>query len=330
MKQQPKTATTESELHVILGAGQIGSRLSERLLAKGHRVRVIQRGPGSGVRPAKLEHVRGDMTDRGFAAEATAGAAVIYDCMNPAYHQWPELLLKLGGAGVYAATASGAKLIALDCLYMYGKPSGPMNEDHPLEPCSKKGELRVQLGELRLSAAKRGDLRLAIGRASDFFGPNLPYSCWNERFFQRLFAGKAGECLADPDMPHSYTFVDDIAKALVTLGEEEAALGKVWHLPTPPAESTRLLTQRLGRALGLEADVARLPRWVLHIIGLFSPFMREAKEMTYEWEVPFVIDDARFRKTFGYGATPIDEAVATTASWALSRFSSRSTASVAT
>lgn len=306
-------------LHVVLGAGQIGARLTAHLLAKGHRVRVVQRSARAASSP-DVEHVSGDMTDLSFAESATRGAAVVYDCMNPPYHAWPELLLAIGKGGLHGATKAGAKLVALDCLYMYGRPRGPMNEDAPLAPCSRKGELRVALGELRLEASTCGDLRLAIGRASDFFGPDLPYSCWGDRFFQRLHAGKAGECMGDPDMPHSYTFADDVARALATLGEREEADGKVWHLPTPPAESTRALTKRLGRALGLDADVARVPRWVLQVAGLFSPFLREVKEMTYEWEVPFIIDDARFRATFGYGATPIDEAVATTASWAKAKF----------
>ncbi|MCE9575234.1 MAG: NAD-dependent epimerase/dehydratase family protein [Deltaproteobacteria bacterium] len=308
---------TPQELHVVLGAGQIGARLARVLVARGHRVRVVQR---TAAPPAPgTEHLAGDLTDLGFAAAAGRGARVVYDCMNPPYHAWSRELLALGRGSLHAATTAGAKLVALDCLYMYGRPTGPMAEDAPRAPCSRKGALRVELEALRLEAHRRGDAPVAIGRASDFFGPALPFSGWSERFFQRIFAGKPGECMGDPDQPHSYTFVDDIARALATLGARPEGVG-VWHLPTAPAESTRAITRRLGAALGLRAEVARVPRWMLRATGVFSPFMREVVEMTYQWEAPFVIDDRRYVATFGEQATSLDDAVAVTAAWAAARF----------
>ncbi len=307
-------------LHVVLGAGQIGSRLAELLLARGHRVRLVKRGAPGAARP-NLEWARGDLMDLAFAAEATRGAAVVYDCMNPAYHMWPTQLLPMARGALHGATRAGARLVALDCLYMYGRPDGPMSEDTPMRPCSKKGQLRVELAKLRLDADQRGDVRVAIGRASDFFGADLQYSAWSDRFYQRVLAGKAAECTGDPDQPHSYTYVEDVARALATLGEREEALGAVWHLPTPPAESTRALTERLGRALGLpQIAVKRVPKFVLRVGGLFQPALGELAEMTYQWEMPYVVDDSRFRRVFEQAPTPIDVAVAEVAAWARKRY----------
>lgn len=248
--------------------------------------------------------------------------------LDPQYHQWPRLLLALGRGSLHGATRAGARLVALDCLYALGAPDAPMREDTLHAPRSKKGELRVALEQLRTDAARRGDLSLAIGRASDFFGPELAYSAWSERFFTRIYAGKAAECMGDPDVPHAYNFADDVARALVTLGEDPRALGvhgrdgfsSIWHLPTAPAESTRQLAARVGRALNLEARVARVPRWLIKTAALFSPFMRELAEMTYQWDVPFLVDDSRFVTTFGQPATPLAESAAVTAAWAAQRF----------
>ncbi len=308
-----------SQLHVVLGAGQIGGRVAARLVAQGQRVRQVHTGRAAVSRPG-VEVMAGDITDLEFAEAATRGAAVVYDCMNPPYHKWPELLLKIGRGSLHGATRAGARLVALDCLYMYGRPEGAMREDSPLRPCSRKGALRVALAELRLAAHRRGDVAVAIGRASDFFGVDLPYSAWSDRFYRRVLAGKPAECMGDPDMLHAYTYVEDIADALVVLGARDEAVGRVWHLPTVAAESTRALTRRLGAALGRDAKVTRVPRWLLRGLGLFSPFMREMVEMTYQWEVPYVIDDAAFRATFGVTPTPVERQVERTAAWARERY----------
>lgn len=306
---------TSAPLHVVLGAGQIGTRLVELLRARGLRVRQVRRTAAA----ADPDLVTGDITDLDFARRATAGAAVVYDCMNPAYHRWPQELLPIARGALHGAAHAGARLVALDCLYMYGRPTGPLREDTPLRPCSKKGELRVRLAEMRLAADRRGDVPVAIARASDFFGADLPYSVWNPRFFARIFAGRPGEVFGDPDLPHAYTSADDVARALLTLGASDGGFGQIWHIPTPPAESTRALATRLGRALGLDVTVKSVPRWLVRALGLASPMLREMVEMLYQWEVPFVVDDSKFRAAFGWGATPIDDAVARTAAWARAR-----------
>ena len=307
-------------MHVVFGAGQIGTRLSHQLLARGYRVRVVQRSKPTVVRP-DVEHLSGDVTDLGFAAEAGGGASVIYDCLNPQYHQWPTLLLPIARGSLHAAATNRARLVALDCLYAYGKPSGPMNEQMPLLPVSKKGELRRQLRELRHEAHRRGDAQVAVGIASDFFGQNLQLSGFGDRFFHRLLAGKTVECLGNPDQPHSYTWADDVASALITLGERAEAPGQVWHLPTEKAQTTRELVTRLGIALGLpDAKVAKISPVILKVAGLFSNLLREASEMAYQWEQPYVIDDTHFRRTFGQGSTPIQQQVEAVARWAKAHY----------
>jgi hypothetical protein len=96
---------------------------------------------------------------------------------------------------------------------------------------------------------------------------------------------------------------------LVTLGEHPKALGQIWHLPTSASESTRALVERVGNAVGERARLTAVPQWVFHVAGVFMPMMREAAEMTYQWKVPYVLDDSRFRKAFGVSATPVEVAV---------------------
>jgi nucleoside-diphosphate-sugar epimerase len=316
---------TESELHVVLGAGQIGTRLAEVLLARGHRVRIVRKSASLSASPrVGLEWAIGDVTDPAFAARAGHGATAVYDCMNPGYTEWSARLLPLGLGAIGIARVAAARLVALDCLYMYGRPAKAIDETTPMNPCSRKGELRVKLALARLSAHAKGDVRVAIGRASDFFGTDLPYSMFSDRFYQRVLAGKKGECTGDPNMPHSYTYAPDVAKALATLGDTgnaATAMGGVWLLPTVPAGSTQALGQRLGQAMGVRVEFAAVPKIALKALGLFVPVIREVAEMAYQWEVPYTIDDSRFRGAFGTGPTPIDTQVRDTAAWARARYS---------
>jgi nucleoside-diphosphate-sugar epimerase len=303
---KPNHQTTTQ--HVILGGGQIGDRLADQLAARGEQVRVVQRTARTDAR-SNVERVSGDITDPAFRSRALRGASVVYDCMNPLYYQWPEFLLPLGAAVVQGAADAGARLVALDCLYMFGAPNGPLREDSPRRPCSKKGELRLQLEALRMDADKRGDVPVSIGRASDFFGPDLPNSLFGSRFWQRLFAGQTLECPGDPDMPHSFNYADDVARGLATLGQHPEASGQVWHLPASANESTRTLFEGIGRELGRAVRVKAAPQWMIHALGLFNPMIREIAEMTYQWRMPYIIDSTRFRETFGQEATPLATAL---------------------
>lgn len=308
-----------NEHHVVLGAGQVGSVVARELLAEGKRVRVVRRGPAGAAEPG-LEWVSGDLSDAAFAAEVTRGAAVVYDCVNPQYHQWPELLPALRRGIVAGAIRSQAKLVQLDNLYMYGAPEGPMAEDAKVRPCSRKGELRARLAEETLAASRAGDLRVAVARASDFYGPGfLQASLFGPHFYDRVTAGKAALCQGDPAMPHTYSYGPDVGRALVRLGEADDAFGQVWHLPAAPAESTEAVVARFARALGRPIAIRRAPDWVLRALGAFAPVLREIAEMTYQWKAPFVLDDSKWRARFGGGATSLDDGVAETARWALER-----------
>jgi nucleoside-diphosphate-sugar epimerase len=303
---------TKQDLHVVFGSGQIGTRIATQLLAAGKRVRVVSRKPAP---PQGAESAAGDARDPAFAAEAAKGARVIYDTTNPLYHHWKRDLVALGAGPLHAAKVTGAQLVALDCLYMYGAPTGPMTETTPMRPVAKKGVLRKELAELRLGAVARGDAHVAIARASDFFGPGLPNSWWSERFFQRVLAGKAGECIGDADQLHSYTYAEDVARAMVTLGGAHDVDG-VWHVPTVTAETTRQLADRVGRALDVKVALKPISRFTLRAIGLFAPFMGEVPEMIYQFEMPYVLDDTKFRARFDLSPTPIDAQVAETVAWA--------------
>jgi nucleoside-diphosphate-sugar epimerase len=304
------------ELHVVFGAGQIGTRLAHLLLARGLRVRMVRRGEPGRPLPG-LEWRRADIADASAAAEAARGAAVVYDCANPAeYHRWDEVLPPLKRGVREAAARAGARLVVLDCLYMVGRPERvPFDEDTPMRPCSRKGELRAMLARELFEAHARGDLRATSGRASDYFGPDVPLALLGTRFAKRILAGKPLEMGGDPDQPHGYSYAPDVARGLAVLGANPSADGKVWHLPLAWTGTTRGLVEAIGAALGRQGTVRPAPDWLMRAVGLFNPMLGAAAEMTYQWKVPYVIDDRRFRAAFGVEPTGPEQAVAETAAW---------------
>ncbi len=310
---------SNAPLHLVLGAGQIGPLVAQRLLARGLRVRIARRSAAPS-RLAGVETVTLDVRDPAAVAKAAEGAAVVYHCVNPLYHQWPELLLPMTRGIVEGTARARARLVALDNLYMYGD-TACMNEATKVAPVSKKGALRAEAARAMLEADARGDLAVAIGRAADFFGPGATNTgAFGDRFFARVLAGKSGECLGDPDMPHAYSYTPDVADGLVALGTRPLPAGGhargVWMLPVQPAESTRAVIGRFAAALGRPIGVSTVPGWLLRAMGLFSPMIREVVEMTYQFRQPFVVDDAKIRAAFGLAPTPWDEAIGATAAWA--------------
>lgn len=302
-------------LFVVFGAGQIGSQVAPRLLAAGHRVRQIRRTGGSTVN-GRLETRGGDLTDLRFAEEAARGATALIHCAVPAYHQWGELLGPVNEGVLHAAKTSKAPLVVLDNLYGYGRPDGPLRETSPVAPISRKGEFRAKVAQRLLDAHRAGEARVAIARAADFYGPGIALAgIFGERFMRRATKGKSAECFGPPELPHSYAFAPDVAEGLVTLATSEKAWGEIWHLPVAPAESTRDVVARFGRELGVPLETSVLPVFVLHVLGLFVPAAKELIEMRYQWQVPFVLDDSKFRSAFGAEATSFDTGVAATVKW---------------
>lgn len=289
--------------------------VAERLLAKGMRVRMIRRGD---ARQSGVEIVSANVHDPSAAADAMRGASVVYHCANPRYHRWPEELVPLATGIVHGAARAGARLVALDNLYMYGVPAdGVLRTDGPIAPRSKKGVLRARAAEEMLGAHARGDLPVAIVRASDFVGPHVHNSLFGDRFWQRLFANKAVEAWGDPDQLHTYSYSLDVADALVTIGAaSDDAFGRVWHAPALPAETTRAWVERFARAASRTPRLTTLSPTLLRLIGLFLPEAKEIPEMMYQWETPYVLDDSELRARFGASPTPMPEVIDATIAWA--------------
>ncbi len=307
--------TENDGLHVIFGAGPVGLAVVDELVNRGSRVRVVSRGGKARV-PVGVEVAAGDASDPAFTREASAGATVVYNALNPPYDRWPELFPRLQAGVIEGAAAAGAKLVAMENLYMYGPTGGqPLTEDLPFAADTRKGEVRARMAEELMAAHEAGKVRATAGRASDFFGPRVLASAAGEQVFGRAVAGKSAQVAGNPDLPHTYTYMPDIGRGLVVLGEHEAALGRAWHLPSPETVSTRRFLEIVFEEADHPLRVQRAPKILLRAVGIFNPPVRETIEMLYEFEEPFVVDASRYEQAFGVHATPLREAIRSTVRW---------------
>jgi nucleoside-diphosphate-sugar epimerase len=307
--------TDNEELHVIFGTGAVGMSVMDELIRRGRRVRMVNRS-GRARMPEGVEVVGGDATDEAFAREASEGASVVYFALNPPYDKWPELFPPLQAGVIEGAASAGSKLIAMENLYMYGPTGGrPLTEDLPYAPNTRKGAVRAMMSEELMEAHTSGRVRVAIGRASDSFGPRVLVSAAGEQVFGRAVEGKSAQLAGDPDQPHTYTYVPDIGRGLVILGEREEALGQAWHLPSPETVTTRQFVEMIFEEVGKPARVQAAPKILLRAIGLFNPGIRETIEMLYEFEEPFVVDHSKFGEAFGEHTTPLRESIQGTVRW---------------
>jgi nucleoside-diphosphate-sugar epimerase len=238
-------------LHVVFGAGQVGRVLAALLAERGVTVRVVSRRRPAGLAEG-IDWRVADAADLDAASDAAKGAAVIYQCLNAPYAQWPELFPPLQRGVLAAAERAGALLVSLENLYGYGPTGGkPLTEDLPLAATTVKGRTRAAMTAELLGAAEAGRVRIAIGRASDFSGAGVTQgSTLGERVFGNALAGHRADFIGNPDLPHTYRYVPDIAAGLATLGTDTRAIGQVWHLPGPPTVTTRALLELVAGERG--------------------------------------------------------------------------------
>jgi nucleoside-diphosphate-sugar epimerase len=301
--------------HVVVGAGPVGTATALHLAESGREVRVVTRSGSGPVHPA-VERVAGDVTEPGTLSRLAADASALYNCANPAYHRWPTDWPPLAAAFLRAAEDTGAVLVAATNVYGYGPVDHPMTENDPFRATTVKGPIRAQMWLDMLALHEAGRIRASEARSADFFGPGVVDSHIGDSNVGPILRGKPARVVGDPDTLHSWTYVPDVARTLVTLATEERAWGRPWHVPTNAPVPQREMLRRIAELAGARPPRLKpTPTWILRAVGLMDAETRELVEMTYQFDRDFVLDSSAFTKEFGIGATPLDEALAATAAW---------------
>jgi nucleoside-diphosphate-sugar epimerase len=295
-------------LHVIVGAGPVGTATAGHLLEMGHRVTVVTR---SGTGPEGTHRVAADAADRAALTSLADGAEAIYNCANPQYHRWPTDWPPIADALLATAEKTGAGLVTMSNLYGYGPVDGPMTEDLPLAATTVKGGVRAGMWRQALAAHESGRVRVTEARASDFVGAGAR-SVLSEVVLPRVRAGKRAFAPVNFDLPHSLTYTGDAGRLLAVLGTDERSWGRAWHVPTGPATTLRSSAAEYAKLTGMGTPkLTSVPTAVIRAIGLAKPEIAEVVEMAYQFHRPFVLDSTAAQDTFGLRPTALEDALRT-------------------
>jgi nucleoside-diphosphate-sugar epimerase len=298
------------DLHVIVGAGAVGTTTAQLLAARGDRVRLVTRS-GSGPEHPAIERVAADATDADRLAALADGAVALYNCANPQYHRWLTDWPPLASSLLSAAERSGAAYVIMGCLYGHGPVTDVMTAHSPLAATHPKLKMRADMWRAALAAHEAGRIRATEVRASDYLEAQ---SIFSFALGGALLAGKRAYSPIPLGVPHSYSSTTDAARTLVAAATDDRAFGRAWLVPSHPAMTVRELSDRFVAANDAPpAKLTRLPHLAMQAYGLFNPFVKELETTRYQFTAPFVIDSTETTETFGLKPSPLDDVLRDTA-----------------
>lgn len=298
----------------MVGAGQIGRRVAERLIDQGAQVRLLTR---RGATVPGAESVRADASDTSALTAAADGAHTIFLCSGPSLYiteewerEWPPVIR----AAIAAARETRARLVVQGNLYPYGRTDAPMTEHSPENPETGKGRVRRDGWAALKAATDAGEVRAVEVRASDYFGPHVGASAHlGRRFFRPLLDSRTAHVVGDPSVAHSWSYVDDIAATLVAATAWAGPWGRVWHVPSGAPHSRDEIAVTINEWFGTQGRVRGVPQSALLTTGLVRPQFRGVAEESWQFRHPFVIDASETERMLGVHATHWEDALRATA-----------------
>jgi nucleoside-diphosphate-sugar epimerase len=299
-------------MQTISGAnGTIGSVLAKKLKNYTNQIRLVSRNPKKVNETDEL--FRADLSVSSQVEKAVEGSEVVYLVVGFDYKlkvwqdKWPILMR----ATIDACIQHDAKLVFFDNVYMYEINAIPhMTENSVIHPPSKKGAVRREIADMLLKEVQSGKLTALIARSADFYGPNNGNSILIELVYKNMKKGKKPNWLIDANKKHSFTYTTDAAKATALLGNTVDAYNQVWHLPTDKNALTgKEMIALFAKEMEAENKFSVLPMWLLKILGLFIPIMKEMPEMMYQYDRDYIFDSSKFDKRFDFRTTTYQEGV---------------------
>ena len=299
-------------VQTILGSGgAIGAPLARELKKYTNKIRLVSRNPKKINETDEL--FPSDISDLTQIEKAIKGSEVVYVTIGFAYNlktwqqTWPRFMQEV----INSCKRHNAGLVFFDNMYIYSKGSVPfMTEESPVDPPSEKGKVRKIVRDMVINEVEKKNLNALIARAADFYGPENKNSALTMMVADNLMKGKKAQVFGNPDKIHTYTYTPDAARATAILGNTPDAYQQEWHVPTTKERlTTHDWINLIARELNVDPEFQKVPKWMLNILGIFIPIMKEFPEMLYQYDQDYIFDSSKFEKRFGAAATEPAEGI---------------------
>lgn len=306
----PDSSAPAPRIAILGVTGNIGRAAARAFLEAGWHVTGFSRNP---PQMPGLVRIAGDASDPAALRAAVKDADVVLNALNLPYHRWFGGRAEAQLAAVLAAVSGGARtLLFPGNVYNYPASARRIAPDTPQAPERPRGAVRQRMEEMLATAAARGEVRVILLRAGDFYGPGSAGDWFGQMILREFDKGRVA--LPRGEAPHAFAYLPDLARAFVRLAEARAGFSACerFHFPghfvTPGA-----VFSALEAAAGRPLRRVPMPWGTLRTLGLVMPLMREIVRMRYLWEHPMELVDPRLEALLGPGfATPFPEAVAET------------------
>jgi len=300
-------------MQTILGSGGIiATELAKALTTYTDKIRLVSRKPKNVN--ATDELMSSDLLNAIEVQNAVKGSSVAYVTIGFQYNakvwqqNWPLFI----GHVIQACIEHNCKLVFFDNIYMYDPDHlNGMTEDTPINPSSKKGKVRAAIAKMIMDAVANGSLTALIARCADYYGPGIVRNGMvREMILKNLAAGKKANWLASVNYKHSITYTPDAGKATALLGNTEDAYNQVWHLPTARNPLTgKQWIEAIAKEMEVKPKFQVATKFIVRLMGLFIPIMREMNEMMYQYDRDYVFDSSKFEQRFGIIPTSYQEGI---------------------
>jgi len=299
-------------MQTILGAGgSIGIELAKSLVSYTTDIRLVSRTPKKINATDQL--FAADLTDQAQIAQSIEGSEICYVTIGFDYKAtvWQEKWPPFMRAVIDACAAHQTKLVFFDNMYAIDPNHvGHIIESSPINPKSKKGQVRAAVDHMIMEAVEKGKINATIARAPDFFGPIKEKSMLLNLVYDNFVKGKPAQWFCNADVVHSFGYTPDLAKGTAMLGNDASTFNQIWNLPVDSA----LLTGRewaaiIASEMGAKNKMQVLPAWAIKLLGIFIPILKEMPEMLYQYDRPYFFDAAKFNQHFHYTPTQNELAI---------------------
>jgi len=254
----------------------------------------------------KVQIVTGDVFDVRDLMNAAKGIDVIFHAINIPYSEWYDKQPILMRNVVQAAGSSNSKLAIVDNIYAYGRGiTRKVNEEHPKNPHTKKGKIRVELSNIAFQA----NVPVLIAHFPDFYGPNAVNAMLTYTF-DKMVQNKKAMFVGNQQNAREYIYTPDGAKAIVELAICDKAYGQSWNIPAAGVITGEKIISIAGSHLHYKKSVSTITKGMIQFLGILDKQMKEVVEMLYLTEEPVVLDGSKYEKEIGpLPATPYEEGI---------------------